>query len=105
MTRTTGTPAPSRGPHLFVRLPPISSTAADTAGRATSSQRPANAPVAFNAASNLSCSVLEQVGVGDRRGPASTEDGHDDREPDDDLRRGDGHHEERHHLPLEITVD
>src|ERR671915_608134 len=43
-------------------------------------------------------SVLEQVGVVDRRRPAGPEERHDDREADDDLGGRDDHDEERHDL-------
>src|SRR5690606_9997311 len=49
-------------------------------------------------------SALEQVDVVDRGGPTGAEDGHDDREADDDLRRRDDHDEEREHLPGHVAV-
>ena len=50
---------------------------------------------------SVSPSVLQQVGVVDRGGPAGPVDRHDDREPDDDLGRGDDHDEERHDLAVD----
>src|SRR4051812_9080460 len=83
----------------------MSRTAADSAGIATSSQIPDWIPVAVFTALLGGGSVLQEVGVVDRRGPAGPEDRHDDGQADDDLGGGHGHDEERHDLPLEVTVD
>ena len=50
-------------------------------------------------------SVLQQVHVVDRGRASGSEDGHDDRQPHDDLGGRDDHHEEGHHLPGQVTVD
>ena len=50
-------------------------------------------------------SELEQARVVDRGRPASAEDGHQDRQADDDLGGGHDHDEERHDLPVEIPAE
>src|SRR6478672_13179642 len=49
-------------------------------------------------------SVLQQAGVVDRGRASRAEDGHDDREPDDDLGRCHHHHEEGGDLAVEVAV-
>src|SRR5215471_1959864 len=111
---------PTTWPHLLVRRPPSSSTAAPasgntssshaarctpTAGRGTSvgtvAARAATATRVFVTPTPL---VLQQVRVVHRRGPAGTEDRHQDRQPDDHFRGGDHHHEERGHLAVHLAV-
>ena len=89
-------------PHLSPRLPTSSSTAADTSGRATSSQAALWMPCAVV---TVGPSVLQEVGVVHRRRPPGSEDGHDDRETHDDLGGGDHHDEERHDLAVQGAVD
>src|SRR3954447_11104802 len=101
--RTTGTAAPSRWPHLSARRPSSSSTAEESSGSAISSQAADWMPCAV--VTRPYPSVLQQVRVVHGRAPASSEDGHDDGEADDDLGGSDGHHEERHDLAVEAAVD
>ena len=49
-------------------------------------------------------SVLQQAGVVDRGRAAGPEDGHDDRQADDDLGGGHDHHEEGDDLAVEVAV-
>src|SRR3954447_6859420 len=110
---------PTRWPTRSVRRPPSSSTAAPSSGRATSSQVRENTPEAAAVSSApwapttdgvVICvsipfaSELEQVGVVDRGGAARAEDAEDDRQADDDLGRGDEHHEQRDHLAVQGPV-
>src|SRR5919107_2070585 len=110
---------PTRWPTRSVRRPPSSSTAAPSSGRPTSSQVRENTPEAAAASSApwapttdgvVICvsipfaSELEQVGVVDRGGAAGAEDAEDDRQADDDLGRGDEHHEQRDDLAVERPV-
>src|ERR1700712_4018241 len=53
----------------------------------------------------LAPSELQQVRVVDGGAPATTEDGHDDGQPDDDFGCGDDHHEESHHHTVEVALD
>src|SRR3954451_18091904 len=99
---------PSRWPQRSVRRPPSSSTAAPASGSAMSSQEAASSPAAGSASGTSqlhevwhSRSVLEQVGVVDRGGPAGPVDRHDDREADHDLSGGDDHHEEGDDLAVD----
>src|SRR3954451_11535270 len=119
----------SQCPHRSVRRPPSSSTAAPSAGRATSSQAPdcrtpdavsytprTGSSAATRAAdgtasgaanrevTGAALSVLEQVGVVHGCRPPGAEDRHDDREPDDDLGRGDEHDEQRDDLTVEVAL-
>src|SRR4051812_47798510 len=91
---------PSRCPHRSVRRPPSSSTAAPASGSAISSQEEASSPSAgvMSTSDPRQPSVLEQVGVVDRGGPAGPVDRHDDREADHDLGGGHDHDEEGHDL-------
>src|SRR3954467_9040989 len=87
---TTTVAVPSRWPQRSVRRPPSSRTAAPASGSAISSQEAASSPVAGSTSDDTmstsdSPSVLQQVGVVDRGGPAGPVDRHDDGEPDDDL--------------------
>src|SRR3954468_23970323 len=66
-----------------------------------SSQDAASRPSAGTRFIPGSPSVLQQVGVVDRGGPAGPGDRHYDREPRDDLRGGDDHDEERHDLAVD----
>src|SRR5262245_19287205 len=91
---------PSRWPHRSVRRPPSSRIAAPARGRAMRSQAAAWMPSAFIPA----LSVLQQVRVVDRRGPAGPEDGHDDRQAHHDLGGGHHHHEERDDLAVQVAV-
>src|ERR1700752_5354617 len=85
---------PSRWPQLSVRLPASSRIAAPASGRTiTSHTRVVMAALVF-----------QQTDVVDRSRAASAEDGHDDREADHHLARGDHHGEERHHLAVQMTV-
>src|SRR4030095_12912230 len=96
--------APNRWPQRSVRRPPSSSTAAPASGSAINSQEAAGSPSAGSTSTGMVCpspSVLQQVGVVDRGGPAGPVDRHDDRETDDDLGGGDDHDEERHDLAVE----
>src|SRR5688500_11661666 len=92
---------PSRCPQRSVRRPPSRSTAAPARGSAMRSQEDASSPEAGDVSMTGSPSVLQQVGVVDRRGLTGPVDRHDDREADDDLRGGDDHDEERHDLAIE----
>src|SRR3954465_9674805 len=88
---------PSRWPQRSVRRPPSSSTAAPASGSAMSSQEALISPVAGTVsmcAGSPIRSVLQQVDVVDGGGAAGPVDAHDDRQADDDLGRGDHHHEE-----------
>src|SRR3954452_4053956 len=105
---TTTVAVPSRWPQRSVRRPPSSSTAAPASGSAMSSQEAASSPVAGSASGTSqlhevwhSRSVLEQVGVVDRGGPAGPVDRHDDREADHDLSGGDDPHEEGDDLAVD----
>src|SRR6478735_3691820 len=85
---------PSRCPQASDRLPASSRMAAPASGRAiTSHTRVVMAALVF-----------QQTGFVDRSRPAGAEDGHDDREADDDLACGHHHGEERHHLTVQMTV-
>src|ERR1700760_1191751 len=95
---------PSRCPHRSGNRPPSSSTAAPKAGNASSSHEARNTPVAAIVVIESIPSVLEQARVVDRRGLAGPVDGHQDGEPDHDLGRGHDHHEEGHHLPVQVPV-
>src|SRR5919112_377407 len=98
----TTVPTPSRCPHRSVRRPPSSRTAAPASGSAMSSQDAAISPSAGAVSiPGPRPSVLEQVGVVDRRRPAGPEERHDDRQADDDLGGGDDHDEERHDLAVD----
>src|SRR4051812_45380609 len=108
----TTVPVPSRWPHRSVRRPPSSSTAAPARGSAISSQDAPSNPSAGSASdgstsaemismSPRSPSVLQQVGVVDRRGPAGPVDRHDDGEADDHLGSRDDHDEEGHDLAVD----
>src|SRR6187397_1236405 len=112
-----GSSVPSTCPHALAGLgrsaPPTSRMAAPASGSAMISQSSAKAPSALVGstrgisswrASTSGSSVLQQAGVVDRGRPARPEDGHDDREPDDDLGRGHHHHEEGGDLALEVAV-
>src|SRR3954467_3775954 len=109
---TTTVAVPSRWPQRSVRRPPSSSTAAPASGNAISSQDQPSSPSAGNTSAGnvsdtgvpVSRSVLEQVGVVDRGGPAGPVDRHDDREADDDFGCRDDHHEEGHDLAVEAAV-
>src|SRR5215207_6857979 len=92
---------PSRWPQRSVRRPPSSRTAAPASGSAISSQEVASRPSAGVMSTLGSPSVLQQVGVVDRGGPAGPVDRHDDGEPDDDLGGGHDHEEERHDLAVD----
>src|SRR5512139_4252957 len=98
-----GSAAPSRWPNRLVRRPPSSRIAAPSAGSAMRSQVAEKMPEAAaacwwpSAASRVvtvGVLVLQQVGAVDRGRATGAEDGHDDRQPDHDLRGGDDHHEE-----------
>src|SRR6185295_3118382 len=95
---------PSRWPQRLVRRPPSSSTTAPNSGKASSSHDSFSAPVAATVCNVVIPSVLQQVGVVHRRGPARPEDRHQDREADDDLRGRHHHHEERDDLPVQVPV-
>src|SRR5215469_5849908 len=100
----TGIATPSRCPQRSVRRPPVSSTTAPISGKTSSSHDSFSAPVAATVCNVVIPSVLQQVGVVYRRGPAGPEDRHQDREADDDLRGGHHHHEERDDLPVQVPV-
>src|SRR5215472_17000302 len=100
----SGMATPSRCPHLLVRRPPSSSTAAPKIGKASSSHDSFSAPAAATVVTVVIPSVLQQVGVVHRRGPAGPVDRHQDREADHDLGRGHHHHEERDDLPVQVAV-
>src|SRR5690242_9174778 len=100
----SGIATPSRCPHRSVRRPPTSSTAAPNSGNASSSQDSLSAPVAATVCNVVIPSVLQQVRVVHRRGPAGPEDRHQDREADDDLGGSHHHHEERDDLPVQVLV-
>src|SRR6516225_1778155 len=113
----TGMATPSRCPQRLVRRPPVSSTRAPNSGKTSSSHDSFSAPVSGTViwVAARACtlaepvnvvipSVLQQVGVVPRRGPAGPEDRHQDREADDDLRGGHHHHEERDDLPVQVPV-
>src|SRR6476660_2262857 len=100
----TGMATPSRCPHRLVRRPPSSSTTAPNSGKASSSHDSFSAPVAATVCNVVIPSVLQQVRVVHRRGPAGPEDRHQDREADDDLGGGHHHHEERDDLPVQVLV-
>src|SRR5690349_11770009 len=117
---------PSQCPQALARRPARNSTSAPAAGSTNSSQASDVTPLAVaisgssgacaTTAVSIGCggergapgsssgSVLEQVGVVDRRRPAGAEDRHDDGQPDHDLGRGHDHHEERHDLAVELAV-
>src|SRR5215469_16268830 len=111
---------PTTWPHLLVRRPPSSSTAAPASGNTSSSHAARCTPAAARGTSvgtaaaraaeaarmpvTASPLVLQQGRVVHRRGPAGTEHRHQDRQPDDYLRGGDHHHEERDHLAVELAV-
>src|SRR5918998_1634983 len=79
--------------------------AAPASGSAMSSQDAAISPSAGAVSiPDPRPSVLEQVGVVDRRRPAGPEERHDDREADDDLGGRDDHDEERHDLAVDGAV-
>src|SRR5919112_2384049 len=107
---------PTRWPTRSVRRPPSSRTAAPSKGSPTSSQVRENTPEAAVVSrapwattsetvviwvSVPFASELEQVGVVDRGGAPRPEDAEDDRQPDDDLGRGDEHHEQRDDLAVQ----
>src|SRR3954453_17143170 len=114
---------PSRCPHLSVRRPPTSRTTAPSAGSAITTQSRSKTPLALvgcttgtaSSARRTSgadrsgvtgrTSVLQEAGVVDGGRAAGAEDGHDDREPDDDLGRCHDHHEEGRDLAVEVAVD
>src|SRR3712207_2304238 len=98
---TITVPLPSRCPHRSVRRPPSSRTTAPASGSAMSSQDAAISPSAGTVSIYRLPSVLQQVGVVDRRRPAGPEERHDDGEADDDLGGGDDHDEERHDLAVD----
>src|ERR1035441_6286709 len=99
-----GGAAPSSCPHRSVRRPPSSRTAAPKSGKASSSQDSRSAPVAAMVVNVVIPSVLQQVGVVDRRRPAGPEDRHQDREADHHPGGGHHHHEERDDLPVQVAV-
>src|SRR5690606_31546609 len=119
MTRPTtkaaiGARTPSQCPHRSERRPSSSRSAAEASGMAISSQARLAVPGAASAtgaaligarAGTSVPSALQQAGVVDRRGPAGSEDGHDDGQPDDDLGRGNHHDEERQDLAGQVAVD
>src|SRR4029077_10183829 len=85
---------PSRCPQASDRVPASSRIAAPASGRAvTSHTRVVMATLVF-----------QQTGFVDRSRTAGAEDGHDDRESDHHLTRGDHHGVERHHLAVQMTV-
>src|SRR5690606_26418681 len=98
---------PSRWPHRSVRRPSTSRMVAPSSGMAIISQdRPITPPAVCWMISTGSTShllVLQQVGVVDGRGPAGSEDRHDDGEADHDLGRGHHHHEERDDLAFQVA--
>src|SRR6478735_8623724 len=107
---------PSRCAHFDVRVLPRSRiTAAPSAGSAMITQSSEKTPPAEDGSTTGtdSCrgtnmylsSVLQQARVVDRGRATGAEDGHDDRQPDHDLRGGDHHHEEGGHLAVEVAVD
>src|SRR5215475_63970 len=100
----TGIRTPSRCPQRSVLRPPSSSTTAPNSGNASSSQDSLSAPVAATVCNVVIPSVLQQVRVVHRRGPAGPEDRHQDREADDDLGGGHHHHDERDDLPVQVPV-
>src|SRR5215469_7968759 len=100
----TGIATPSRCPQRSVRRPPVSSTAAPNSGKTSSSHDSFSAPVAATVCNVVIPSVLQQVRVVHRRGPAGPEDRHQDREADHDLRGGHHHHEERDDLAVQVPV-
>src|SRR5690349_5975181 len=100
----TGIATPSRWPQRSVRRPPVSSTAAPNSGKTSSSHDSFSAPVAATVCNVVIPSVLQQVGVVHRRGPAGPEDRHQDREADDDLRGGHHHDEEGDNLAVQVAV-
>src|ERR1700749_3001432 len=100
----TGIATPSRCPQRSVRRPPVSSTTAPNSGKTSSSHDSFSAPVAATVCNVVIPSVLQQVGVVHRRGPASAVDRHQDREADDDLGGGHDHHEERDDLAIQVVV-
>src|SRR5947209_2626585 len=105
---------PSTWPQASVRRPPTSSTAAPNRGSAISSQVAEKIPVAspicavpisfIESSSTDPGSVLQEVGIVDGCRASGPEDGHDYREPDDHLCRGDDHDEERDDLPVQISI-
>src|SRR6185312_5781494 len=109
---TTTVAQPSQWPTLSRRRPPSSRMIAPASGRAMSSQAEAEMPVAVVTGSKPSGAVvievpvleLQQVRVVDRGTAPTPEDGHDDRQPDDDLGGRDHHDEERHDHAVEVAV-
>src|ERR1700761_2900955 len=100
----TGIRTPSRCPHRSVRRPPTSKTTAPNSGKAISSHDTLSAPVAATVCNVVIPSVLQQVGVIHRRGPASPVDRHQDREAHNHLGGGHHHHEERDDLAVQVVV-
>src|SRR5689334_14516897 len=90
------TAAPSAGSAMITQSSEKTPPAADGATTGTDSCRGTNMYLS---------SVLQQARVVDRGRAAGAEDGHDDRQPDHDLRGGDHHHEEGGHLTVEVAVD
>src|SRR3954453_1316815 len=106
---------PRMCPNGSVPRPPSSRIVAPSSGSATSSHVRENAPVALTvccvpSARSSRCtevpigSVLEEVGVVDRGRASGAEDGHDDRQADDDLCGRHEHREEREDLSVEVAV-
>src|SRR3954453_15693636 len=110
MTKATSTvPVPSRWPQRSVRRPPSSSTAAPASGSAMNSQEAASSPSAGRVSGTAGLrhggspgwSVLEQVRVVDRGGPAGPGDRQDDGQAGDGPRRRDDHDEEGDDLAVD----
>src|SRR5215468_6917201 len=85
---------PSRCPQPLDRLPESSRITAPASGRAITS----HTRVVITAL------VFEQTGFVDRSRSAGAEHGHDDRQADHHLTRGDHHGEKRHHLTVQMTM-
>src|SRR3984957_10333760 len=109
---------PSRCPQRSVRFPPSSSTTAANSGNTSSSHAARCAPTAGKVVSAWATAVvatasepvtalllvLQQPRVVHRRGPAGTEDRHQDRQAYHDLGGRDHHHEERDDLAVQVAV-
>src|SRR5579859_2175028 len=111
-----GIAAPMMCPNRLVRLPPSSRISAPASGNTSSSQAARWTPAAARAVvADAACaaakelvtpvpSILEQAGVVDRRGPAGTEDRHEDGQPHHHLGGGHDHDEEGDDLPVQVGV-